>query len=253
MVFRSRFAEPSIPDRELSEFVLGGVDAYPERPAVIDAANGGRLTYGQLRAQVDRFAAALRDLGIGKGDVVAIQLPNLPEYPVVSLATTGAGATSTTLNPAYTSHEIAAQLADAGARLVVTIPECLDKVRAAIRPGVRLVVVGERSGEAIDYADLLRAAAPAATADVDPGEDLATLPYSSGTTGLTKGVMLTHRSLVANGVQCAPFFTTEEDVALAVAPFFHIMGMAVILVGGVWPGAKPVSQARLALEAWLRA
>jgi acyl-CoA synthetase (AMP-forming)/AMP-acid ligase II len=253
MVFRSRFMERSIPDRELSEFVLGRVDAHPDRPAVIDAVSGRRLTYGELRAQVDRFAAALGELGVEKGDVVAIELPNLPEYPVVFLGTTRAGATSTTLNPAYTTHEIAAQLADAGARVVVTSPECLDKVRAAIRPGVRLVVVGDRSGEAISYADLLRAAAPAATADVNPGEDLATLPYSSGTTGLPKGVMLTHRSLVANGVQCAPFFTGEGDVALAVAPFFHIMGMAVLMVGGLCRGATLVTMPRFDLEQCLRA
>lgn len=83
---------------------------------------GKRISYGALREQERGFAAALAGLGLGRGDVVAILLPNLPEYPVVFLGTALAGAASTTLNPAYTGHEIAAQLADCGACAVVTVP-----------------------------------------------------------------------------------------------------------------------------------
>jgi len=253
MIFRSRFPEPFIPDQELSAFVLAGAADHLDRPALIDAASGRALSYGDLRVQVDRFAGGLAQLGVGEGGVVAILLPNLPEYPVVFLGIARAGAASTTINPAYTSREIAAQLADSGASVVVTTPEGLDKTRAASGPGVRLVVLGEASGDAIGFHDLLSAAWPVPTVDIDPAEDLATLPYSSGTTGLPKGVMLTHRSLVANAVQCAPFYTGPDDVILAVAPFFHIMGMTVTMIGGLHRGATLVTMPRFDLQQCLRA
>jgi acyl-CoA synthetase (AMP-forming)/AMP-acid ligase II len=253
MIFRSRFPQPYIPDQDLSAFVLAGAGDHLDRPALIDAASGRQLSYGDLRTQVDRLAGGLAQLGVGKGDVVAILLPNLPEYPVVFLGIARVGAASTTLNPTYTSREIAAQLADSGASVVVTTPESLDKTQAASGPGVRLVVLGEASGDAVGFGDLLDAGWPAPTVEVDPAEDLATLPYSSGTTGLPKGVMLTHRNLVANAVQCAPFYAGPDDVVLAVAPFFHIMGMAVTMVGGLCRGATLVTMPRFDLEACLRA
>ncbi len=252
MTFRSRFPDPSIPDQELSAFVLAEAGAYPDRPAVIDAVSGRRLRYGELAAQVERFAGGLAGLGVGQGSVVGILLPNLPEYPVVFLGIARAGAVSTTLNPAYTTHEIAAQVVDSGAEVVVTTPDGLDKARAAVGPGVRLVVLGEARGDAVGFDDLLRAAAPP-PAGIDPAQDLATLPYSSGTTGLPKGVMLTHRNLIANAVQCAPFYTRSDDVALAVAPFFHIMGMAVLMLGGLARGATLVTMPRFDFEGCLRA
>ncbi len=257
MTFESRFSKPSIPDQDLSAFVLADAGNHPDRPAVIDAVSGRRLSYGDLLAQIDRLAGGLAQLGVGKGDVVAILLPNLPEYPVVFLSVDRVGAASTTLNPAYTAREVAAQLADSGASVVVTTLEGLDKTRAASGPGVRLVVLGEASGEAsgeaMGFGTLLGAGWPAPTVDIDPAEDLAALPYSSGTTGLPKGVMLTHRNLVANAVQCGPFYTGSGDVTLAVAPFFHIMGMAVAMVGGLCRGATLVTMPRFDFEQCLRA
>ena len=253
MVFRSRFPQSSVPDQELSAFVLAGAREHPDRPAVIEATSGRRLGYGDLLARVDRFAGALAGLGVGKGAVVAILLPNLPEYPVVFLGVARSGAASTTLNPAYTSHEIRAQLSDSGASVVVTGPESLDKARAAIGPGVRLVVLGDAFGDALGLDDLLRTAGPAPGVDLDPAEDLAALPYSSGTTGLPKGVMLTHRNLVANAMQSAPFYTGADDVVLAVAPFFHIMGMAVVMLAGLSRGATLVTMPRFDFAQSLRA
>jgi acyl-CoA synthetase (AMP-forming)/AMP-acid ligase II len=206
MIFRSRFPQPSIPDQDLSAFVLAGAGDHLDRPALIDAASGRQLSYGELRTQVDRLAGGLAQLGVGKGHVVAILLPNLPEYPVAFLGIARVGAASTTLNPTYTSREIAAQLADSGASVVIATPESLDKAQAASGPGVRLVVLGQASGDAVGFGDLLDAGHPAPTVDIDPAQDLATLPYSSGTTGLPKGVMLTHRNLVANAAQCGPFY-----------------------------------------------
>jgi acyl-CoA synthetase (AMP-forming)/AMP-acid ligase II len=129
--------------------VLAGAGDYPDRPALIDAPSGRRLNYRDVCAQVERFAGALAQLGVGKGGVVAIVLPNMPEYPVVFLGTAMAGAASTTLNPTCTSREIAAQLADSGASVVVTTPGRLDKTRTAAAPDVPLVVLGEGSGDAI--------------------------------------------------------------------------------------------------------
>jgi acyl-CoA synthetase (AMP-forming)/AMP-acid ligase II len=252
-IFRSRFPEPFIPDQELSAFVLASAGDHLDRPALIDAASGRRLSYGDLHAQVDRFAGGLAQLGVGKGEVVAILLPNMPEYAVVFFGIARAGAVSTTLNPTYTEREIAAQLADSGASVVITTPDCIDKTRPSGGPDVRLVVLDEPSGDAIGFDDLLSAAGPAPAIDIDPAQDLATLPYSSGTTGLPKGVLLTHRNLVANAVQCGPFYTGPDDVVLAVAPFFHIMGMAVALVGGLCRGATLVTMPRFDFEQFLRA
>jgi acyl-CoA synthetase (AMP-forming)/AMP-acid ligase II len=253
MIFRSRFPEPSVPDEDLSAFTLAAVDDHPDRPALIDAVSGRMLSYAELRTRVDRFAGGLARLGVGKGGAVAIVLPNMPEYPVVFLGTAMAGAASTTINPVYTSREIAGQVENSGASVVVTAPECLDKARAAAGPGVGFVVLGEASGDAIAFDELLSAAGPAPAVDIDPAEDLAALPYSSGTTGLPKGVMLTHRNLVANAVQCEPFYVGHGDVVLAVAPFFHIMGMAVTMVGGLCRGATLVTMARFDFEQCLRA
>lgn len=253
MSFRSRFPELPVPDLELSAFALSGSADYPERAAVLDAASGRRLSYADLRAQVDRFAGGLAHLGVGRGDVVALALSNGLEFPVAFLGTVRAGAACTTLNPASADREIAAQLADAEASVVVTAAECAGKVRAAAGPGTRLIVAGEATGDAVSFSDLLSAGWPPPAVTIDPARDLAALPYSSGTTGLPKGVMLTHRNLVANGLQCGPVYDGPGDVVLAVAPFFHIMGMAVVMVAGLCRGATLVTMGRFDFEQFLQA
>ena len=133
---------------------MAGAGGHAGRIALVDAVTGRRLTYGGLREQVQGFAAGLCGLGIGKGDVVAILLPNLPEYPVVFLGTALAGAASTTLNPSYTTREIETQLVDCGTRVVVTAPELAEKASAAAPSGVRLLVVGDAHGDATSLADI---------------------------------------------------------------------------------------------------
>jgi len=155
------------------------------------------------------------------------------------------------LNPAYTREEVERQLADSGARLVFTVPELLSMI-AGVPPGGRLedaIVLGEESWES-----LLRSTSPAPAPAIDPREDVVALPYSAGTTGLPKGVMLTHRNLVANLVQLdAAGHMGEDETLLAFLPFFHIYGLTVILSLGLRKGATIVTMPRFDLEAYLAA
>src|SRR5262249_4814566 len=199
MVFRSAYADIEIPNQSLSDFVLGAAHEHSAKPALVDSATGLVLTYGHLLDRVRRAAAGLAALRIGKGDVVALSAPNSPEFAVAFHAIVRLGAAVTPANPANTSHEIAQQLKDSGAKLLVAAGALADKARAAIREVARPIdfvtidgaVDGIPSLESISLDD-----EPPAV-EVDCAMDVVVLPYSSGTTGLPKGVMLTHRNVVA--------------------------------------------------------
>src|SRR3954468_24147981 len=132
-MFRSPFSDVEVPDVSLSEFVLARAGEFGEKPALIDAPSGGTLTDVQLLAGVRPFASALARRGFGKGDVLAHYAPNLPEYPVTFLAVASLGGANTTANPLLTAEELADQLRASGARLLVTVPEVLERARAAAR------------------------------------------------------------------------------------------------------------------------
>ncbi|WRL64131.1 AMP-binding protein [Blastococcus brunescens] len=151
-----------------------------------------------------------------------------------------AGCVMSPINSLYTPDEIAFQLKDSGAKILITISLFLDRATAAAEksPLDEIVVLDGAEGHA-NLFDLLGADAPSVQVDIDPGTDLVTLPYSSGTTGLPKGVMLTHRNLVANVAQCRPLISLGEDERIiAVLPFFHIYGLTVLMNQGLaWGGA----------------
>src|SRR4051812_27903904 len=253
-MIRSPFPDVEIPDVPLTPFVLARAGGLGSKPAFIDGPSGRTITYAQFAASVRAVAAGLAEWGFGKGDVFAHFAPNLPEYAVAFHAVAMVGGVNTTANPLLTADELAAQLRHCGARLLVTVPDQLEKATAAAeRAGVEeIVVYGETAG-AMPFASLLETLGEPPVVAIDPAEDLVALPYSSGTTGLPKGVMLTHRNLVANICQTiAHQRVREDDRVIAVLPFFHIYGLVVLMNMPLYRGATIVTMPRFELAEFLR-
>ena len=245
---------PEIPDQDLASFTLARTEELGDKPALIDGPTGRTITYAELGEQTKALAGALAVRGIGKGDVVAIYLPNLPEYAVIFHGVVRANATNTTANPLYTSHELAHQLTDSGAKMLFTIPDFLETARkAADEVGLAdIVIVGESAGDEPTLADLLAEGGDLPEPDIDPEKDIVVLPYSSGTTGLPKGVMLSHRNLIANVLQTGETIpVSDEDTSIGCLPFFHIYGMTVIMNLGLHNGATIVTMPRFDLGGFL--
>ncbi|SDF69198.1 4-coumarate--CoA ligase family protein [Klenkia brasiliensis] len=256
MVLASRFPDVEIPDVPVPSYVLAASRGLGDAPALVDGLSGETITHAQLVGYVDRFAAALHARGLGKGDVVAVFSPNTIWFPVVFHGIAAAGCVMSPVNSLYTPDEIAFQLRDAGAKLLVTVSPFLDRARPAMeKAGVTDLVVLDGAEGADSLRDLLTTQAPSVSPDIDPATDLVTLPYSSGTTGLPKGVMLTHRNLVANVAQTRPLIDLAPggERIIAVLPFFHIYGLTVLMNQGLQWGGAVITLPRFDLEQFLRA
>jgi acyl-CoA synthetase (AMP-forming)/AMP-acid ligase II len=254
MVVRSPLSDIEIPDQPLSAFVLADAPSRADKPALIDGPSGRTITYGELARGVRALAAGLAARGLRPGDVMGIFSPNLPEYALAFHGIAAAGGAVTTINPLSTPDELGRQLSAAKARFLLTVPPFADTAtKAAQQAGLEEVfVVGEAEG-LTPLRDLLADPDDAPDPQIDPSEHLVALPFSSGTTGLPKGVMLTHRNLVANVLQAnALLDSAERDVVIGVLPFFHIYGMTVIMNMALRYGATIVTMPRFDLEQFLR-
>jgi acyl-CoA synthetase (AMP-forming)/AMP-acid ligase II len=255
MIFRSPLPEVEIPAVPLTEFVFSRAGLFADKPALVDGLSGRVTTYAQLVGAVRSAAAGLARRGFGKGDVLAIMSPNLPEYVVAFHAVATLGGVVTPINPLYTVDEIEKQLTDACAKYLITIPSLLERAREAAEGlGLReLFVFGEAEG-ATPFASLLEGGdADLPTVEIDPREDLVVLPYSSGTTGVCKGVMLTHRNLVANLAQIrGAGHNWEGDTLVCVLPLFHIYGLVAIMSHGLYCGSTVVTLPRFDFEQLLK-
>lgn len=255
MIFRSPYKEVEIPEVPLAEFILRRAAEFADKPALIDAAAKRVTTYGQLKESVRRVAAGLSERGFKKGDCLAIYSPNVPEYAVAFYAVATLGGIVTTINPLYTAEEVRHQLKDACAKYFLTIPQLMDKAVEATRELKieELFVFGEAEG-ATSFASLLESDGVVPETEINPRQDIVALPYSSGTTGVAKGVMLTHYNMVANLRQLEDHdHTSEQDTLIAVLPFFHIYGMNVIMNYGLYRGATIIVMPRFELEQFLSA
>lgn len=292
MIVRSPDPDIVIPDTPFAPYVLRQAERLANKPALIDGVDGRTYTYEEVAAIVRSLAAGLSHHGFRKGDVLALFSPNCPEYPIVILAVALLGGATTTVNPTYTVDELVYQLNDAGAKYLVASPSGVEKAlagkgRSSVEEvfvlGERLSVgqakpaISRRQGSHGNWANkwlsrrwaakrqppsLALSATPLSSllADleappvaIDVAQDVVALPYSSGTTGLAKGVMLTHRNLVANLRQMEPSgLVTAEDTVIGVLPFYHIYGLTVILAQSLANGATIVSLPRFDFAQFLQ-
>lgn len=251
MIHTSPLPQITVPDTLLTPFILQHAQRLADEPALVEGSSGRSLTYAQFEEQVKALAGGLKQRGFGKGDVLAIMAPNTPEYAVAFHGTAWAGGTVTTINPTYTAHEVKHQLQDSGAILLVTVGAFLPVATEAVE-GTAVTEIF--TIDATDVASLSSLAGEPLENQVQVSpDDIVALPYSSGTTGLSKGVMLSHRNLVANLIQTAAMLPIREgETILSFLPFFHIYGMQVLMNAALSQGGKVVTMERFDLEQFLQ-
>jgi acyl-CoA synthetase (AMP-forming)/AMP-acid ligase II len=245
-----------VPNQNLYQFVLGAARSRGTKTALIDAVSGEQLTYAELSDAVASLSCGFVAAGLKPRDVLAIYAPNSVHYPVVFFAALRAGAVVTTINPSYTERELRHQLADSQARWLVTVTNLLATALAASKDLlVSKWLTLDNTGPPAPAQSLIDYFVPARSIAIELQPDnLCVLPYSSGTTGLSKGVMLSHRNEVANIVQSqAVLEYRANDVIMAVLPFFHCYGMQIMMNAGLASGATVVTMPRFDLESFLQA
>ncbi|WP_147126363.1 AMP-binding protein [Shimia ponticola] len=245
-IYHSPFPDVSIPEQTITERVFANLETRPNETVLTDGPSGRTLTAAEFVDQVKRLAGGLTAAGYGAGRTVALMAPNMPEYCVVFHAVAWAGGTITTLNPTYTASEVAHQLKDSGADLLLTIPMFMETATEGAGE-TPVVAIGTPEFEALIGGPL------EAQVAVDLETHSVVLPYSSGTTGLPKGVMLSHRNLVVNVEQTmvGTDFRAGETTA-AFLPFFHIYGMTVLMNMHLAGGGALVTLPRFDLPMFLQ-
>ena len=251
--YASSFPDIPLSDLSITERVFEGLETRPSETVLIDGPSGRGITAIEFIDQVKRLAGGLNAQGLGKGKVVALMAPNMPEFCVVFHGVAWAGGTITTINPTYTAAEVSHQLVDSNAAILVTIPAFLDTARAALEGTntQEIHVIGDVDGA--KSLDALMGEPQEKQTPINADTDIVVLPYSSGTTGLPKGVRLSHRNLVVNVDQIinAADFRAGE-VAAGFLPFFHIYGMTALMNLHLAAGGAVVTLPRFDLQLFLQ-
>lgn len=248
---RGRLEYPEIP----FDALLGqSAQRWPEKTAMVFGAE--RISFEEWNRRANQFGHALLQLGIVKGDRIALNLPNCPEYEIAFIGATRIGAVPTPLNPSYKAREVQHQINDSGATVLVTHSSLVgtDESAGAELPALRhTVIVGGGAGKELSsFANLIASQPDTAPDRIVGMDELAALPYSSGTTGASKGVMLTHRNLVSNALQFVQATaTTEADSLILFLPLYHIYGVA-LMATAMASGARQVILPRFDLNEAVR-
>lgn len=250
------------PDTTMPQVLQQTAADYGYRTAII--FKGARIKYGELNREVNRLAAALQELGVKPGDRVALHMPNCPQYVVGYYAVLRIGGIVVPCNPLYKAHEMTHQLRDSGAEVIITLSAMYGVVKN-VRPQTRLrhvivaqiktyfpaalrtlftLLMEEKKGHRVDirgdadthwYTDVIAKAPPRPRPVAIRPEDVAVLQYTGGTTGISKGAMLTHRNILVNAVQCQKWLNAEPAVesTMVQVPLFHVYGMTTCMNLGV--------------------
>ncbi|HTV50700.1 MAG TPA: AMP-binding protein [Steroidobacteraceae bacterium] len=247
-----------VPATTLPRYIRALASERGHQLAIIEGHTGRRLSYAELDLQIGRVAAGLKALGFEPGDTLLMVAPNLPEWPVMALGVLAAGGVMSAANPASSTEELARQMRDVGARFVFTTGNLRQSVRAVAQAagGATLIVVGSPDGNDVSYDALLACNGPEPQLPEAP-DALAALPYSSGTTGMPKGVRLTHRTILANLLQHIAQWTEPEGTrgrcVLGCLPMYHVYGFSVLTLTTLVEGRALVTLPRFEPEMFLKA
>ena len=253
-IVRSPFPDVNVPSINIYSFVTRMFNEFERNTAFIDGIQGREINYGRFRDEINILSSAFRRMGLAKGDVLALCAPNSLDYPKVFLASVAAGGIVSTCNPTYTHQELNYQFENSGAKYIATIPALLPVVQKAIEnlPIDKIIVIDDHNdstpnkgnSKVTSISTLLKDTGSMFKVEsVNSKEDIAVLPYSSGTTGLPKGVMLTHYNIIANCCQLNNLELASlrvDETCMSILPFFHIYGMVAIMLLSLHCGARQV-------------
>ncbi|MBA0593865.1 hypothetical protein Gorai_010793, partial [Gossypium raimondii] len=243
-IFRSTLPDIYIPNHlPLHTYCFENVSQFKDRPCLINGPTGKIYTYAEVHLTARKVATGLNNLGIQQGDVIMLLLQNSPEFIFAFLAASFRGAISTTANPFYTPAEIAKQATASKTKLLITQAVYAEKVKSFAKDNdIKIVTIDAPPEGCLNFSELTEANEDEIPAVKINPDDVVALPYSSGTTGLPKGVMLTHKSLVTSIAQQVDgenpnLYFHEKDVILCVLPLFHIYSLNSVLLCSLRVGA----------------
>ncbi|AOH56005.1 long-chain fatty acid--CoA ligase [Peribacillus muralis] len=273
----------SYEDKPLYSFLKESAEEFPDKASI--HFQGKELSYREVYESALKFAAYLKSIGLQKGERVAVMLPNCPQGVIAFFGILMAGGIVVQTNPTYTERELEYQLKDSGAKMILVMDILFPRVTAiASRTNIEHIIVTaikeylpfpknliypfiqkkqygivvkiEHAGNHHLFTEIMKRKIPEEVAEpIDVNEDLALLQYTGGTTGFPKGVMLTHKNLLANTKMCNAWLYKNrrgEERVLAILPFFHVYGMTTVLVLSVMEGNTMIIMPKFDIEATLK-
>ncbi|KAF5771467.1 putative acid--thiol ligase [Helianthus annuus] len=253
-VFRSKLPDlPCIPNHmPLHSYCFQNLSRFSDRPCLVVGSTGTTYSYSQTHLLSRRIAAGLSSLGVSKGDVIMLLLQNCAEFALAFIAASMIGAVTTAANPFCTAGEISKQLTSSKAKIIITQAQYVEKLRPHCVP---VITVDDPPEKCMHFSVLLLCQNSIPSVTIDP-DDAVALPFSSGTTGLPKGVILTHKSLITSVAQQVDgenpnLYLKQDDVVLCVLPLFHIYSLNSVLLCSLRAGAAVVLMPKFEIRSLL--